>query len=33
MRIERSINTVSWIPSDLLEGMGKMADTHEARAP
>jgi hypothetical protein len=25
MRIERSINTVSWIPSDLLEGMGKMA--------
>jgi hypothetical protein len=25
MRIERSISTVSWIPSDLLEGMGKMA--------
>lgn len=25
MRIERSINTVSWIPSDLLEGMGKLA--------
>lgn len=25
MRIERSINTLSWIPSDLLEGMGKMA--------
>ncbi len=25
MRIERSINTVSWIPSDLMEGMGKMA--------
>ena len=25
MRIERSINTVSWIPSDLLEGMGKVA--------
>ncbi len=25
MRIERSITTVSWIPSDLLEGMGKMA--------
>lgn len=25
MRIERSINTVSWIPSDLLEGMGRMA--------
>ncbi|MEY2522536.1 MAG: hypothetical protein QOJ66_1101 [Ilumatobacteraceae bacterium] len=25
MRIERSINTISWIPSDLLEGMGKMA--------
>ncbi|MEQ1873404.1 MAG: cyclic nucleotide-binding domain-containing protein [Ilumatobacteraceae bacterium] len=25
MRIERSINTVSWIPSDLLEGMGKIA--------
>lgn len=26
MRIERSITTVSWIPSDLLEGMGKMAE-------
>ena len=25
MRIERSIATVSWIPSDLLEGMGKAA--------
>ena len=25
MRIERSITTVSWIPSDLLEGLGKMA--------
>ena len=25
MRIERSITTVSWIPSDLLEGMGKIA--------
>jgi hypothetical protein len=25
VRIERSINTVSWIPSDLLEGMGKIA--------
>ncbi len=25
MRIERSITTVSWIPSDLLEGMGKAA--------
>ena len=25
MRIERSITTVSWIPSDMLEGMGKMA--------
>ncbi len=25
MHIERSISTVSWIPSDLLEGMGKMA--------
>lgn len=25
MRIERSISTVSWIPSDLLEGMGKIA--------
>jgi cyclic nucleotide-binding protein len=25
MRIERSINTVSWIPSDLLGGMGKIA--------
>ncbi len=25
MRIERCISTVSWIPSDLLEGMGKMA--------
>jgi hypothetical protein len=25
MRIERSISTVSWIPSDLLEGMGKLA--------
>ena len=25
MRIERSIATVSWIPSDLLEGMGKVA--------
>ena len=25
MRIERSISTISWIPSDLLEGMGKMA--------
>ncbi len=25
MRVEASINTVSWIPSDLLEGMGKMA--------
>jgi hypothetical protein len=25
MRIERSVSTVSWIPSDLLEGMGKMA--------
>jgi len=25
VRIERSITTVSWIPSDLLEGMGKMA--------
>lgn len=25
LRIERSITTVSWIPSDLLEGMGKMA--------
>ena len=25
MRIERSINTVSWIPSDVMEGMGKMA--------
>ena len=25
MRIERSINTLSWIPSDLLEGMGKIA--------
>lgn len=25
MRIERSITTVSWIPSDLLEGMGKVA--------
>ncbi len=25
MRIERSVTTVSWIPSDLLEGMGKMA--------
>jgi hypothetical protein len=27
MRIERSVTTVSWIPSDLMEGMGKMA-TH-----
>ena len=26
MRIERSITTVSWIPSDLLEGMGRMAE-------
>ena len=25
MRIERSIATISWIPSDLLEGMGKAA--------
>jgi hypothetical protein len=25
MKIERSVTTVSWIPSDLLEGMGKMA--------
>jgi hypothetical protein len=25
MRIERSITTVSWIPSDVMEGMGKMA--------
>ena len=25
MRIERSITTVSWIPSDMLEGMGKIA--------
>ncbi len=25
MRIERSITTASWIPSDLLEGMGKIA--------
>ena len=25
MRIERSITTISWIPSDMLEGMGKMA--------
>ena len=25
MRIERSVNTISWIPSDLLEGMGKVA--------
>ncbi len=25
MRIERSVTTVSWIPSDLLEGMGKIA--------
>lgn len=25
MRIERSITTLSWIPSDLLEGMGRMA--------
>jgi Cyclic nucleotide-binding domain len=25
MRIERSVNTVSWIPSDLMEGMGKLA--------
>jgi len=25
MRFERSINTISWIPSDLLEGMGRMA--------
>lgn len=25
MRIERSITTVSWIPSDLLEGMGRIA--------
>ncbi|MGI9605779.1 MAG: cyclic nucleotide-binding domain-containing protein [Acidimicrobiales bacterium] len=25
MRIERTISTISWIPSDLLEGMGKMA--------
>ena len=25
MRIEHSITTVSWIPSDLLEGMGKIA--------
>lgn len=25
MKIERSITTVSWIPSDLLEGLGKMA--------
>ena len=25
MRIERSINTVSWIPSDMLEGLGKVA--------
>ncbi len=25
MRIERSITTVSWIPSDLMEGLGKMA--------
>jgi hypothetical protein len=25
VRIERSITTVSWIPSDLLEGMGKIA--------
>ena len=25
MRIERTITTVSWIPSDLLEGMGKIA--------
>ena len=25
MRIERSITTISWIPSDLLEGMGKVA--------
>ena len=25
MRIERSVTTISWIPSDLLEGMGKVA--------
>jgi hypothetical protein len=25
MRIERSVTTVSWIPSDMLEGMGKLA--------
>jgi hypothetical protein len=25
VRIERSITSVSWIPSDLMEGMGKMA--------
>jgi hypothetical protein len=25
MRIERSITTVSWIPSDIMEGLGKMA--------
>ena len=25
MRIERSITTISWSPSDLLEGMGKVA--------
>ncbi len=25
MRIERSITTVSWIPSDLLEGLGRLA--------
>jgi hypothetical protein len=38
MRIERSITTVSWIPSDLLEGMGKMAERmrlahHDAPPP
>jgi hypothetical protein len=38
MRFERSITTVSWIPSDLLEGMGKMAERmrlahHDAPPP
>ncbi|MEO8265272.1 MAG: hypothetical protein ABI706_07130 [Ilumatobacteraceae bacterium] len=37
MRIERSSNTVSWVSSDLMEGMGKMATrvkmAHDHRAP